>query len=104
MRTRGCQAFEAGGNIDAVAIDLPPVFDDVAEIDADAELDAPFGRHNGVALGHLELDIDRTAHRVDDACELDQEAVARGSDDAATALYLPFTHDPACPKGEPPAA
>ena len=60
-----------------------PVDDDVAEIDADAELDALVGRHAGVALRHAALDLDRATHRVDDAGELHQQAVAGGLDDAA---------------------
>ena len=40
----------------------------------------------GVALGHAALDLDRAAHRVDDAGELDQQAVAGDLDDAAAML------------------
>ncbi len=38
------------------------------------------------ALGHRLLHLDRAAHRVDDAGELDQHAVAGGLDDAAAVL------------------
>ena len=79
-------AFEPGGDVDAVAVDVVVVADDVAEIDADAELDAPLGRHIGIALGHLALHLDRAAHRIDDAGEFDQHAVAGGFDDAAAML------------------
>jgi hypothetical protein len=61
------QGFEAGGDVDAVAVDVVVVADDVAEIDADAEFDAPLGRHIGVALGHSLLHLDGAAHRIDDA-------------------------------------
>ena len=37
----------------------------------------------GVALGHLALHLDRAAHRIDDAGELDEHAVAGRLDDAA---------------------
>ena len=40
----------------------------------------------GVALGHRLLHLDRAAHRIDDAGELDQQAVAGGLDDAAVVL------------------
>ena len=43
-------------------------------------------RHAGVAQRHLALHLDRAAHRVDDAGELDQQAVAGGLDDAAAML------------------
>ena len=35
------EAFEAGGDVDAVAEDVVGLDDDVADIDADAEADAP---------------------------------------------------------------
>ncbi len=69
--TRLGQRFEAGGDVDAVAEDVAFIDDDVADIDADAELDAPIGRYANVAVGHLALNVDRAAHRVDDAGELD---------------------------------
>ena len=40
----------------------------------------------GVPLGHRPLHLDRAAHRIDDARELDQQAVAGGLDDAAAVL------------------
>ena len=39
--------------------------------------------HAGIALGHAALHLDRAAHRIDDAGELHQQAVAGGLDDAA---------------------
>src|SRR5208283_3601428 len=80
------QGFEAGGDIDAVAINVALVDDDVAEVDADAELYPFVGRHVGVAPDHFALDLDGIAHRIDDAGELGQEAVAGGLDDAAPVL------------------
>ena len=44
-----------------------------------------FGRA-GIAHGHLALDINRAAHRIDDAGKLDQHPVAGGFDDAAAVL------------------
>ena len=79
-------AFEARGDVDAVAENVAVLDDDVADVDADAELDALVLRHAGVALGHAALDRDRAAHGVDDAGELDQDAVAGGLDDAAGML------------------
>jgi hypothetical protein len=43
-------------------------------------------RSAGAAGNHLPLHLDRTAHRVDDAGELDEEAVAGGFDDATPML------------------
>ena len=40
------QAFEPRGNVDAIAVDRPVILlDDVAEIDADAEMDAAIIGH-----------------------------------------------------------
>ena len=55
---------------------------DVAQMDADAKLDAAFGRQAGVALDHAVLHLDRAAHGVDHAAELDAAAVAGALDDA----------------------
>jgi hypothetical protein len=45
------QAFEAGGDVDAVAKDVAVFDDDVADVNADAELDAVVRRQRGIAFG-----------------------------------------------------
>jgi hypothetical protein len=60
--------------------------DNIAEIDADAELDAPFGRNVSVPLCQVALHRDRAAHRIDDTGKLDQRAIAGGFDKAAAML------------------
>jgi hypothetical protein len=52
-------------------------------MNADAKLDAAFGRQAGVALDHAVLHLEGAAHRVDYAAELDDAAVAGALDDAA---------------------
>jgi hypothetical protein len=59
------------------------LFDDIAEMYADAEIDAPVGRQAGIALSHAVLHLDRATHRLDDAVEFDQSAVAGALDDAS---------------------
>ena len=76
-------AFEPRRDIDAVAKDVVALDDDVAEVDADAEVDRPLRRD--VALAHRALDRDGAFDRVDGAAELDQRAVAHHLDDAAVA-------------------
>src|ERR1700757_4854150 len=83
---RSGQGFEARRDVDAVAEDVVLVDDDVAEIDADAEIDAPLGWHIGVARGHLALDLDRATNRIDHARELAEQTVARRVDYAAAVL------------------
>ena len=66
-------AFKARGDIDAVAHQVAvALLDHVAEMDADAELDAALGRQASIALDHAVLDLDGAAHGIDDASELDE--------------------------------
>ena len=51
-------------------------------MNADPEFDAALRRQAGVALDHGVLHLDGAAHRVDDAAELDEAAVAGALDDA----------------------
>ena len=52
-------------------------------MNADAKFDALVGRDARVALDHGVLHFERAAHRVDDAAELDDAAIAGALDDAA---------------------
>src|SRR5215471_21228178 len=80
------QSFEPCGEVDPVAKNVAVFDDDVALMDAKAELDPLFGRHARVPLGHRPLYLDRATHCIDDADKLDQEAVAGGLDDVALVL------------------
>ena len=87
LRKANCARFrnplQPRGDIDAVAHQIAvALLDHVAKMDADAELDAPVLGHAGVPLDHGVLNLDRAAHRVDDAAELDDAAVAGALDDA----------------------
>ena len=55
-------------------------------MDADTEFDAPVRRQRGTAFGYVRLHFGRTAQRVDDAGEFDQQPIAGGLDDAAPML------------------
>ena len=78
--------FEARRHVDAVAKDVVVLDDDVAQIDADAELDPPRRRDVGVASRHPALNLGSAQHGVGDAAEFDQHTVAGGLDDAAMVL------------------
>ena len=80
------ERFQPRRDIDAVAVDVAVLDDDVARIDADAELDALVLRGRGVARRHALLHRDRAGDGFDDARELDEDAVAGGLDDAALVL------------------
>ena len=80
------ERLQPGGNIDAVAIDIVGIADDVADIDADAEFNALFRGHPDIAVDHTALDVDGAAYGVDHADEFHQHPVAGGLDDSATVL------------------
>ena len=80
------QRFEAGRDIDAIAKDVAVLDDDVADIDADAKLDAVVGRYTGVAPGHLALHLDGAAQCIHHTAELDEQPVAGGLDEATPVL------------------
>ena len=82
MPPGSAMALQAGGDVDAVAEDVVAVGQHIADIDADAELDPALGRPGG-GRGHAALHRDGAAHGIDGAGELDQQAIARGLDDAA---------------------
>ena len=80
------ERLEPCGDVDPVAVNVVVLDDDVAEVDADPERDAPVLRHTRVALGQALLHLDRALHRLDHARELDQRAIAHQLDDAAVVL------------------
>jgi hypothetical protein len=80
------QCFEPGRNVYPVTVDVAAVLDDVAEIYPHSELDPPSLLDPSISFSHLALDLDGTAHCVDNAAELDEKAVASGLDDAPAML------------------
>ena len=77
------ERFESRGDVHAVAEDVVvAVDDDVAQIDADAKVDAQIRGGPLVALGERALHADRAAQRGVGARELDEHAVAGRLDEA----------------------
>ena len=77
-------ALKPRGDIDAVAHQVAvALLDDVADMNADAELDSPVLGHAGVALDEAVLNLDRATDRVHDAAKLDNASIAGAFDDAA---------------------
>jgi hypothetical protein len=73
---RLADAFEPRRNVHPVTHQIAvALLHNVAEVDADTELDAPFGRQACVPLNHAALDLDSAAHRIDHAAKLDDDAV-----------------------------
>ena len=78
------QRFEPGGNVDAIADNVAVVADrDLTDVDADPIFD-PFRQGKTVVVRrHLPLHLARTAERVDDAGEFDQQTVPGDPDEPA---------------------
>ena len=71
------------GDIDAVAHQIAVgLLDHVAEMNADAKVDAAFGRKTGIAFDEAVLHLDGAAHRVDHAAELDEASIPSSLNDA----------------------
>jgi hypothetical protein len=82
---RLANAFETRRDIDPVAHEIAVrLLDDVAQMNANAEVNPPVLSHAGVALAHALLHLDRASHRVDHAAKLNETAVAGALDDAPT--------------------
>ena len=63
------------------------LLDHVAEMNADAKLDAALRRQASIALDHAGLHLNPAAHRIDYAAELDDDAVPGALDDAGGARW-----------------
>jgi hypothetical protein len=67
-------SLEPRGDIEPVAHKVAvALLNNVAQVNADAKVNALFGRQTRVALDHAGLHFDGAAHRIDDAAELDDE-------------------------------
>jgi hypothetical protein len=78
--------FEARCNIDAVAKDIAVVDYNIADVNADAKLDAIVVGLICILLGHAALNFDGASRCIDGAGKLDQHAVASRLDDASAVL------------------
>jgi hypothetical protein len=81
--TRFCNAFETGGNVDAITVYIVALDDNVTEMDPDAKPQLSVFGLVPVSPRSATLDVDSAVNRIDDAAELDQEPVAHGFDQAA---------------------
>ena len=77
------QRLEPRRDVDAVAVDVAALDDDVAEIEADAEVEPAVARDLGIACRHGALNLRGAGHGGDRARELGENAVAGGLDYAA---------------------
>ena len=70
-------ALDACGDVDAVAVDIIRLYDDVAEIDANPVFEPRMLRKRGVAADQILLDDDAASNGLDGAIENGDEAIAR---------------------------
>src|SRR6185369_10036534 len=80
------EGFQTYRHIDAVAEQIRPAFDDVAEVHADAQLQSLCVVREAVRRSHRLLDFDGGTHRLDRAGELGQQTIAGHLEDATLVL------------------
>ena len=83
---RLCQCLQPRGDVDAVAVDVVAIDDDVAQVDPNPGDDAVVLTDFDIAVDHPPRDLGGAADRIDHARELHQHAVAGRFDDAAAVL------------------
>ena len=79
------QALDAGGDVHAIAEDVPAlrIDDDLAEMHADAQHQSPLLVQHGVEARHALLDVDRRRDRGEGRLEFGQQGIARVVDQRA---------------------
>jgi hypothetical protein len=75
--------LEARGNVDPVALHIALLLHDIAQVEANANVDLVGGLLLSVISLELRLNVLRTLHGVDHGGKLQQEAVPRGLNDLA---------------------
>ena len=80
------KGLQSSGDVDAIAENVVPLGDHIAQVDPDAELNPFFRRGSRVPLGHLSLHLDRAPDGVDHTRELGKEPVAGVLHDPAPVL------------------
>jgi hypothetical protein len=84
--TRLRKTLQTRRDVYAIPEDVATVDDNVALVNADAELDPFLLGHFGIALDHAALNLYSTAQSVHHASELNQHAVSGGLHDTTTVL------------------
>jgi hypothetical protein len=76
------ERLEPGGDVDAVTKNVVAVYDHIAQIDADPQLETAFRRDRVVDRAQRPLHLERAVQCIDDTGEIRQQAVARRADDS----------------------
>src|SRR6266852_321433 len=80
------ETLEAGGDVDAVTVDLLAIHHHVAEVNADTEFHPLVERQVGILGPERGLDYDGALHRVHHTGELRYDAVPCGINEASTVM------------------
>ncbi len=86
------EGFQPRGHVDAVAVNVRALDDDVPQVDADTKPDASLFGQIGLSLVHRLLDVNGTLDGLNDARKLGQEPVAHQLHDTSLALRDPRLH------------
>jgi hypothetical protein len=76
-------AFQAGRNVNPIAVEIFPLHEHVTHINSDAQLHSTIGIQLSVAESQLFLDCDRTAHGFNGRAKFGQDAIACRVEDSA---------------------
>jgi hypothetical protein len=80
-------ALQSSGDVDAIAHEIAiALLDHIANVDANAKLNAPLRREASVSLDHSVLNFDGAAHGVNYAAKLNDASVASALN------YTPMMH------------
>src|SRR5262249_28005854 len=82
--SRISESLEPCRHVYAITKNIAAIDNDVANIDADSELNTLVDRHIRIPISHSALNINGAAHGVDDTDEFDQNSIARCFDDTAS--------------------
>jgi hypothetical protein len=80
------QSFEPRGDIHSITVKIIAVDYDVAQIDANPQLDTLIGGYAGIARTHPLLQLDSAAHRIYHAGKFDQQPITGRFHDAPVVL------------------
>ncbi len=93
--------LESGRHIHYVAVDIEPIWNDIADVDVDAEADRLIGREVAIMGGHLLLHLHRATHCSVNALENDKQGVTCGIDEPSAMLGDRWVNQSAPESAEP---
>jgi hypothetical protein len=84
--TRLSKRLQPSRNIHAVSENVAAFSDDIADVNADSEVDPFVMRHIGISFSHAALNLDGTAYSINGTGKLHQHSVPGGLDNTPAVL------------------